>query len=367
MHNEELKYYVGFSLIPQIGAKRGQKLINFFDVLKNAWKASRADLIKAGIEKNIVNEIIEARKEIDLDEEMEKINKQGIKLLTIKDDDYPKLLKEIYNPPFLLYVRGEEEVLNRVSLAVIGARKSTDYGRQITGELCSILVQNNIVIVSGLANGIDSFAHETALSAINGKTIAVMGCGIDDKTIYPANNRNLAKKIIDKGGAIISEYPIMIPPLKQHFPARNRIISGLCLGVLVVEATETSGSLITAAHALEQGREVFAVPGSIYNKNTVGPHKLIKMGAKLIENAEDILEELNLKNINQQIEAKEIIPENENEKKILECLELNSLHIDELVEISGINITELNPILMTMEMKGMVKNIGGGNYIAVKR
>ncbi len=366
MDNKDLKYYLGFSLIPQIGAKRGQKLLNFFGSMKNAWKASFSDLTQAGIEKNVIDEVIRYRKEVDLDKEMEKVNNEGIRLLTIDSREYPKLLKEIYSPPFLLFMKGEVKKEDEYTVAVVGARKNTDYGRQITSEICSFLVRNGIVIVSGLANGIDGFAHQAALDYKNGRTIAVMGCGIDEKTIYPANNQSLARRIVSGRGALISEYPIQAPPLKQHFPSRNRIISGLSLGVLVVEATETSGSLITATHALEQGRDVFAVPGSIYNKNTVGSHKLIKMGAKLVEKGEDVLEELNLRSVSQKLEAKEIIPENDQEKEVLEKLELEPIHIDELVKSTSIEVGELSSLLMTMEMKGMIRDIGGGNYIVAK-
>ncbi len=364
---DKLKYYVGFSLIPQIGAKRAQKLLNFFDSLENAWKGREVDLARAGIEENIISEIIKARAEFDLDKEMEKIQKEGIGLLTINDKNYPKLLKEIYAPPFLLYIKGEIKEQDEYAIAVVGARKCTDYGKQATEQLCLALAQNKITIVSGLALGIDSFAHHSALVTEGARTIGVMGCGIDSKTIYPTANRNLAGGIIAGRGAIISEYPIGTPPLKQHFPARNRIISGLSLGVLVIEATETSGSLITANCALEQGREVFAVPGSIHNKNSVGPNSLIKRGAKLTENINDILEELHLKSVVQEIEAKEIIPENKEEEKVLKCLELENRHIDEIVALTGIGISDLNALLVNMEMKGMVKGVGGGNYMVMKR
>lgn len=367
MNKADLKYWVGFSLINGIGAARGNRVVNYFDSMKNAWEASESELVRAGVEESILKEIVKVRKEINLDLEMKKLEEAGIDLITIKDKNYPKMLKEIYNPPFLLYIRGELKPEDEYAFAVVGARRCSDYGRQVTKDLVSGLAQNKITVVSGLAAGIDGIAHQTTLSVEGARTIAVLGSGIDDESIYPSENRAIAKQIINGRGALISEYGIGTPPLKQNFPSRNRIISGLSLGVLVVEATETSGSLITGQMALEQGRDVFAVPGSIYNKNASGPNALIKKGAKLVEKVEDILEELNLRNVVEKIEAAEIIPENEDEVKVLKCMELESKHIDEIVRETGIGISELNAILTTMEMKGMVRNAGGGNFMKAKR
>jgi DNA processing protein len=367
MNKSDLKYWVGFSLIPGIGSARGNRIVNYFDSMKNAWEASESELARAGIEESVLKEIVKARNEINLDIEMRKIEEAGISLITIKDKNYPKMLKEIYNPPFLLYIRGELKPEDEYAFAVVGARRCSDYGRQVTKELTMGLAQNNITVVSGLAAGIDGIAHQTTLEVPGARTIAVLGSGIDEPSIYPAENRALAKKIIEGRGALVSEYGIGTPPLKQNFPSRNRIISGLSLGVLVVEATETSGSLITGQLALEQGRDVFAVPGSIYNKNAAGPNALIKKGAKLVERIEDILEELHLRNVVEKIEAAEIIPENEYEEKVLKCLELENRHIDEIARETGIAISDLNAILTTMEMKGMVRNMGGGNYRTMRK
>lgn len=367
MDKDELKYWVGFSMINGIGAARGNRLVNFFDSMKNAWGASESELARAGIEESVLKEITKVRKEMNLDLEMKKIEEAGINLITIKDKNYPKMLKEIYNPPFLLYIRGELKPEDEYAFAVVGARRCSDYGRQVTRELTSGLAQNKITVISGLAAGIDGIAHQTTLGVEGARTIAVLGSGIDDASIYPDENRALARAIINGRGALVSEYPIGTPPLKQNFPSRNRIISGLSLGVLVVEATETSGSLITGQLALEQGRDVFAVPGSIYNKNASGPNALIKKGAKLVERIDDILEELHLRNVVEKIEATEIIPENEDEEKVLKCLDLEGKHIDEIVRESGIGISDLNSTLTTMEMKGMVRNMGGGNYVISKK
>lgn len=366
MSKDELKYWLGFSMIPGIGAARGNRIVRFFDSMKNAWEASETDLARAGLEENIIKEIVKERKDIDLDLEMSRLEQEGISLLTIKDENYPDSLKEIYNPPFLLFIRGEIKKEDRFSFAVVGARRCSDYGRRVCEELCAGLAQNQITVISGLAMGIDGVAHRCALEN-KGRTIAVLGSGIDNATIYPKENLGLIDKIVNGSGAIISEYPIGTPPLKQNFPARNRIISGLSRGVLVVEATATSGSLITAQCALEQGRDVFAVPGNIYSKNAEGPNKLIKQGAKLVESLDDILEELQLKNVVEKITAQEIIPESENEKEVLKRLEIEAVHIDELVRSAGIDISEMNSLLTTMEIKGMIRNVGGGNYTVAKR
>lgn len=211
-----------------------------------------------------------------------------IEELSINNKFYPKQLKEIYNPPKKLYVLGNKEILNYFSVAIVGTRKNSKYGETVATNLSYDLASKNIVIVSGLALGIDSFAHIGALNA-KGKTVAVLGHGLD--IIYPKENRNLARKIIQEGGCLVTEYPIGTQIEKEHFPERNRIISGLSRGVVVIEATEKSGSLITADFAVEQGRDVFAVPGEILSQNSFGTNELIKQGAKLITEASDILEE----------------------------------------------------------------------------
>jgi DNA processing protein len=356
------KYYNAFNLIPQIGPLRFKKIYSYFDTMKDAWEANASEFQKAGLEKEVIEKIIQKRKEVSPDEEFEKLEKEEIKIITINDESYPSRLQEIYNAPALLYFKGEIEK-DELAIAIVGSRKVSIYGKQAASHLSSELSQAGITIVSGMALGIDSIAHRECLKQKN-RTMAVLGGGIDINSIYPSSNRQLAEEIISKG-AIISEYPIGTPPLKQHFPARNRIISGLSLGVLVIEAAESSGALITAKFALEQNREVFAIPGNIYSKNSEGTNNLIKLGAKLVSKTDDILEELNLDSLKKIEKAKEVIPENKEEALILENLSAaEPVHIDHLAKIVKMNVTAVSSLLTLMEIKGKVKNVGGMRYVA---
>ena len=297
MTKKDIKYWVGFSLIPRIGRVKLSRLESYFGDLKQAWQAPPAELKKAGLDTSSVNAIRDGRAKISLDAEMEKLGRYGIKVLTSRDPDYPSRLKEIYDYPPVLYIRGKLLPQDEWCLAVVGTRRSTVYGRQVAEEITADLARNKITIVSGLAKGIDSIAHQGALGA-GGRTIAVAGCGLD--IVYPAENAALARKIIEQG-ALISEFPLGTRPKPENFPRRNRILSGLSLGVLVVEANETSGAMITAHLALEQNREVFAVPGSILSPASRGVNRLIQEGAKLVRDYTDILEELNLTAVAQQM------------------------------------------------------------------
>lgn len=261
--NSEHKYYNAFNLIPQMGPMRFKKLCAHFDCLENAWHAQTSELEKAGLEKDIVGKIIEVRKKISPEEEFEKLEKEKIKLVAIKDDLYPSKLKEIHSAPAVLYFKGEIKK-EELAIAIIGARKVSGYGAQVASHFAREMARAGLAIVSGMALGIDSYAHRECLK-LKKRTLAILGGGLDKNSIYPASSQKLACEICENG-ALISEYPIGTPPLKQHFPARNRIISGLSLGVLVIEASENSGALITANFALEQNREVFAIPGNIIFK-----------------------------------------------------------------------------------------------------
>jgi len=359
----DLKYWVGFSGISKIGPSRFKKLYNYFENLEQAWNADLSELIKCGLEENIAREIILKREEINVDEVMEKLDQEGINVLTIKDEKYPKLLKEIYSPPALLYYKGRlSPEQDEFSLAVVGTRKFSSYGRQVTPEIVRTLAKSGLVIVSGLALGIDSLAHEASLD-VKGRTLAVLGSGLDRENIYPSYNRYLADEIVDSGGLLISEYPPGTRPLKHFFPQRNRIISGLSLGTLVIEAPEDSGALLTARYALEQNREIFAVPGSIYNENSFGTNNLIKMGAKLVSSAQDILEALDLTLVKEFVENKKIIPDSKEEALILEHLSSEPIHIDELVRRTNLDTKTVNSTLTLMEMKGRARNLGGMMYV----
>ena len=292
LRSGQAKYFNAFNLIGNIGPITFKKLLNYFNSLDIAWESEINEFRKAGLNQSIIEQIKKQRSKINPDYEMEKLEKEKINLLTIQDESYPKLLKEIYAPPAILYIRGKFKPNDERSLGVIGTRKLSNYGQQITPIITSELCKSGLTIVSGLAKGIDTIAHETAIKN-NGRTIAVLGSGVDTKSIYPIINKHLAEKIIENG-AVISEFPINTKPLPQNFPQRNRIVSGLSLGVLVIEAPEKSGAMITARNALEQNRDVFAIPGHILSNNSLGPNKLIKMGAKLVTKTSDILEELNL-------------------------------------------------------------------------
>ncbi|MBU4375479.1 DNA-processing protein DprA [Patescibacteria group bacterium] len=361
---DKLKYWVGLSHFPKFGPVRLKKIKKYFAEYEHAFNASSSELEKAGIEKNIAEEFVSARISINPDELAERLNKENIKIITVDDANYPKLLLEIYNPPQIIYYKGELESGNELSLAVVGSRKYTGYGKRAAEEITGDLAKNNLTIVSGLALGIDAIAHSAAVEA-RGKTIAVLGSGIDKESIYPSANRYLAEKIAESGGAIISEFPLGTQPLRYNFPQRNRIIAGISLGVLVVEAGEKSGALITANCALEQNRDVFAVPGSIYSETSKGPNKLIELGAKPVKNAADIMEALDLNQVSAYIDNKKIIPESAEEEKILSCLTREPEHINELVRKTELNTSIINSALAMMEMKGMVKNLGGMQYIIV--
>ncbi len=283
-----------------------------------------------------------------------------IKTISVKDKNYPKLLKEIKNPPEVLYYRGELNP-DEKCFGVVGTRMFSSYGKQVVLEIAGDLAEAGLTIVSGLAPGIDTFAH-TATVERRKRTIAVLGTGIDERSIYPQSNLNLTRKILETGGALISEYPPGTRGTQFTFPQRNRIISGLSLGVLVVEAKEKSGALITAEWAKKQQRLVFAIPGPIHSLNSKGCHYLIKHEvAKLIENANDILKELNLP-AGRQVYQKRIIGETLEENLILKALEEEALYVDKIIEKTKLSAASIASSLAILEIKGKVRNLGGNIY-----
>lgn len=364
MENKELSYLIALHHFPKFGPQRLLRLKKYFSSLELAFRANIAELVKAGIENNIASEFVSARAGINPQALLEKIEKEGIKILTLESENYPRLLKEIYSPPPLLYYKGTIHD-NDFAIAVVGTRKFTDYGRQAAEQITYQLAQSGLAIISGLALGIDTLAHAACLNA-GGNTIAVLGTGIDKQSIYPSGNRYLAEKIIAANGALISEFPLGTAPLRYNFPQRNRIISGLALATLVIEAGEKSGALITANYACEQNRDVFAVPGSIYSPVSLGPNNLIKQGAKPVSSAADILEALDLKNISAIIDNKKIIGETAEEKIILDKLSYEARYIDELIRATGLRAAVISGALAIMEMKGMVKNLGGMRYVLAR-
>ena len=362
MNNKDIKYWVGFSLIPGIGRVKLTQLENYFGDLEDAWKAAPADLKHAGLDSNSIHAITSWQPKISLEAEMEKLDRYGVKVFTWHDPDYPSRLKEIYDYPPMLYVRGSLLPEDEWCLAVVGTRRASVYGRQITEEIVADLARSKITIVSGLAKGIDSIAHRSALDA-GGRSIAVFACGLD--IVYPAENANLARSIIQQG-ALISECPLGTRPKAENFPRRNRIMSGMSLGVLITEAGETSGALITTNLALEQNREVFAVPGSILSPTSRGTNHLIQEGAKLVRDYTDILEELNLTAVAHQIEIKEVIPASDTESLLLKQLSAEPTHIDEVCRSSGLPISTVSSTLAMMELKGLVKQMGAMHYVLAR-
>jgi DNA processing protein len=359
VNQDELKYWVGFSFVPGIGRVRFSLLESYFGGLESAWHASAAELKAAGLDNRSVEAILSIREKISLDDEIERLAKYKVRAVTANDPAYPARLKEIdYYPP-LLYIRGSLLPEDDGSLAVVGTRQPSIYGRQVTEEIVPELARNRLTIVSGLARGIDSIAHQSALEA-GGRTLAVLASGVD--LIYPSEHTNLARRIIENG-ALISEFPLGTKPKAEHFPQRNRIMSGLSLGTLVIEAGKRSGALITAYLALEQNREVFAIPGSIFSPRSQGTNYLIQEGAKLVQNATDILEELNLSMVAQQLELKELAPADETEAKVLQFLSKEAIYIDELCQLSQLPIAQLNSTLAMLELKGQVKQLGNMYYV----
>ena len=361
----DTKYWVGFTLIPGIGRVRLSRLEQHFGKLERAWQASATELETAGLDSRSIEAVISNRPKISLDAEMEKLERYKVTVLTIKDEAYPFRLNEIYEPPPVIYVRGSLTPEDDWSLAVVGTRRPTFYGREVSEQIVGDLARNRITIVSGLAKGIDATAHRAALDS-GGRSIAVFGCSLD--IVYPKEHVKLARQIMENG-ALISEFPLGTPPRRENFPLRNRIMSGLSLGTLVVEAGEVSGALITAGHALEQNREVFAVPGSVLSAVSRGTNRLIQEGAKLVRGANDILEELNLTMAVQHVEVKEIVPSTETESRIMQILRNLSpepTHIDEVGHQSRLPIATVSSALSMMELKGMVKQVGGMNYIIAR-
>jgi len=355
---EEIKYWVGFSLVPGIGRVRIGQLESYFGNLENAWQAGPFELKQADLDKSAIRAITSRRPEVSLEAEMEKLERYGVTVVTCHDEDYPSRLKEIHDYPPLLYIRGTLLPEDEWCLAVVGTRRATVYGRQVTEEIVADLARNRITIASGLAKGIDTVAHRSTLEA-GGRSLAIFACGLD--SVYPSENSELARRIMQQG-ALISEYPLGTKPRADNFPRRNRIMSGLSLGVLVVEAGETSGAMITARLALEQNREVFAIPGSILSPVSKGTNHLIQDGAKLVRDYTDILEELNLTAVARQIEMKEIIPPSDTESLLIRHLTAEPVHIDEVCRSSGLPVATVSSTLAMMELKGLIKQVGAMNY-----
>lgn len=361
-----MKYLNALNKINGLGPQKMKILLDFFGSSKNTWEASFEDLAKSGIGESLANKIASERKNINPDEEMEKLDKENIRIIDFGNSSYPPLLREIPSAPYILYVKSDlelSEIFSGYLISIVGSRKMTSYGKQVAYSFSRDLATSGITVVSGMAIGIDAEAHLGALEA-KGKTIAVLGSSLEDSNIGPRSNYNLSRRIIESG-ALVSDFPLGTPSIPFNFPARNRLMAGLALGTLIVEAQMESGSLITANLALEFNREVFSVPGPIFSESSQGTNKLIKSGAKLVTSVQDILGELNLEKRVEIEKARKIIPDSPEEEMILKNLGSEAVHIDKLIKLTRLKTASILSTLAMMEMKGMIKDIGGQNYIII--
>lgn len=356
------RYWVGFNLVKGIGAVRLQALRDHFGDLSLAWQAPADVLRSAGLSPKLAERVVQIRASLNLEKYMSKLVAQGIQVLTWDDELYPRRLKEIDQPPPVLYMRGALKAEDFWSVAVVGTRRVSAYGRQVADELAMFLANHGVTVISGLARGVDAIAHQAALKA-GGRTIAVLGCGVD--RIFPPENTQLAEKMM-VSGAILSDYAPGTPPDAANFPPRNRIISGLSMATVVVEAGETSGALITAQFAVDQGRDVFAVPGNILAPQSKGTNRLIADGAHPMLSAQDLLDVLDLRRVTEQREVQKILPGNETEEKLLHVLSHEPMHMDDIRNLTGLPIERVSATLVMMELKGLVRQVGGMNYVAVR-
>lgn len=356
--NGDTAYFVAFSLFPGIGPVRFKLLYDYFGSAKAAWEAPLSELKAIKLGDRLSEQLVYFRKTLDIASYFSQLEKLHVVPLTIMDAKYPALLREIPDAPFVLYVLGKKREhplhLER-TIAVVGARRMSPYGREVTERFVTELVSEGFTIVSGMAYGIDAAAHWAAIHA-GGGTIAVLGCGID--IIAPPGNARLYQEIAGGGGAIVSEMPLGHKPLKGLFPARNRIISGLSLGTLVIEGADDSGALITARNAAEQGREVFAVPGPITSALSRAPARLIKNGATLVESVDDILEVLGMKKSAAESAQKRRIGSTKEEQMILDTLSETRRQIDDLVRLTGLTAQNVAAILTILEIRGLVRDYG---------
>lgn len=362
--DEDLPYVVGFSAFPGIGPLRFRLLVSYFGSARKAWEAPYGRLIDVGLGQKRSTSFDRFRKDTDPHALLASLRTEHIHVLSVSHPKYPERLRQIPDAPIVLYVkgcRGKQPIDVTRTVAVVGTRRVSRYGAEVTERLVAGLVSAGCTIVSGMAYGVDAIAHRTALSQ-GGSTIAVLGCGVD--VIAPASNALLYQDIVTGGrGAVVSEMPPGMRPDKGLFPARNRIISGLSLGVVVIEGAEDSGALITAARAAEQGREVFAVPGPITSVMSRGPAILIKNGATLVESADDVLDALNLTKTHA---ARTLVQtRSPDEQRIIALLQKEHLHVDDIVRRSGLTVSGVTAILTVLELNGLVKDTGEKIYAAL--
>jgi len=355
-------FWIGLNLVKGVGAVRFRFLLDSFGDARTAWYASADELRAVGLGTGLIENLIKIRGSISLEKVWDNIQSLGITVLTWEDEGYPTRLREVNQSPPVLYIRGEIKPEDDWAVAIVGTRRITAYGHQVTESIATKLAQAGVAVVSGLARGIDSVAHKSALDA-GGRTLAVLGSGVD--RIYPPEHRSLAEKII-QNGAVISDYPPGTPPEGSNFPPRNRIISALSMATVVVEAGKRSGALITAEFAAEQGRDVFAVPGNVLAPQSRGTNRLIQDGARILLDPQEILEVLDLTRINEQSVARTVLPKDATEAQLFNVLSHEPLHVDDIRNRTNLNIELVSSTLALMELKGMVRQVGGMRYTAVK-
>ncbi|MCA9848570.1 MAG: DNA-processing protein DprA [Dehalococcoidia bacterium] len=359
----DLAYRVALHRIHRLGSVRFGILERAFPDLRDAWRASEGDLVAGGLDARTAQAIVRARTEADPESEIDRLESSGTHAFARVDPAYPSRLREIDDAPPVLYVRGTLSPDDDYGVAVVGTRRATAYGRQATAELSRGLAAAGVTIVSGLARGVDTIAHRTALDT-GGRTIAVLANGLD--TIYPPENRRLAEEITEHG-AIVSDYPLGTKPRADFFPRRNRILSGLSLGTLVIEGDVKSGAMITAKFATEQNRDVFAVPGSIFSPQSRGPLSLIRDGAMPISSAQEILEALNLARLGAQLDfGRAAPPASDEERTLMGVLTREPQHIDEVARQTGLAAAMVSGTLALLELKGLVRDVGGLNFVRVR-
>lgn len=359
---DELAYWVGFNKVLGIGPARLRALLDFFGSIAEAWHADAASLTEVGLDRRSISNLLAARKSLDLTRELERLDRAGVRVLTWDSEDYPINLRNIYDPPPVIYVQGDLLPEDDWAVAMVGTRHATVYGKEVARHLATGLAQNGVTVVSGLAAGIDAVAHQAALDA-GGRTLAVLGSGVD--IVYPEQNRRLAEQLA-RQGALISEYPLGTQPERTNFPPRNRLISGLSLGTVVVEAGARSGALITANFATEQGRDVFAVPGSIFQRSCEGTNRLIRDGAKPVLVVEDVLEELNLAQVTQQAEVRATVPTTPTERAVLDLLSAEPVHVDELGRAAELPAPVVSSTLALLELKGLARQVSSMSYVLAR-
>jgi DNA processing protein len=356
---DEKAYWIAFNKVAGIGAVRMAALLALCGSAEAAWRASIQELKTAGIDKRTLENLLQARRTIDVAAEFERTLKAGVQVLTLNDDAYPINLRQIDTPPPLIYVRGTLQPNDSWAIGIVGTRRASPYGREVAHTLSRDLATSGITVVSGLALGIDTVAHKSALAS-EGRTIAVLGSGVDQ--IYPPENRGLAQAIA-ANGAVVSEYALGTRPDASNFPPRNRVISGLSRGVVIVEASQRSGALITARFAVEQGRDVFAVPGSILHPGSAGCNTLIQQGAIPLLHVNDIMNQLNLEQVRSQQAARAIIPADPQEAALLAHMNQEPRHLDDLVRQSSLSAPQVAGLLTVMELKGLVRQVGTLSYV----